>query len=404
MLTVDEATQKLRGLLHKVDGTENIPIEEALGRTLAEAIPAPLDLPPFDSSAMDGYALGGDGKAKKNQSFKVVGESLAGHPSVRPLLEGEACRIFTGAAIPPDARSVVIQEDTRRAGDEITIKDPVETGDNVRIAGMDIAKGEQLAAEGDVLTPFAIGWLAACGISSVRVTRKIRVGVFSTGDELADPGLPLKPGQIYESNRMSLAMLMKSKAVELVDIGRLPDDYQLIKRSIEKITNEIDMLVTSGGVSVGDADFVRPVVEAIGNLEFWNIALKPGKPLAIGKVGRALFFGLPGNPVSTIVTYLLFVAPAIDGLSGSAWKAPTSFQAKLSGTIKHRAGRREYQRGIFTTDGATIVVAPTGDQSSNRLASFHHCNCLILVPAERDNIDDGESVEIHLLPRPDTFA
>ncbi len=404
MLTVDDAQKKLRALIKTIDEYESIPISEALGRSLAWPVTAPIDLPPFDSSAMDGYALSASQTADTGEQFRVVGESLAGHPFTEPLNHGEACRIFTGAAIPSGTTAVAIQEQTFKEGDSIVLSEGVNSGDNIRKKGMDIRMGDRLANTGELLTPFTIGWFAACGISEVNVVRKLRVAIFSTGDELRDPGEELEHGQIYESNRMSLAMLLKSKRVSVTDLGQLKDNKPAIRQAIRTIAPHVDLIIASGGVSVGDTDLVRPVIEEIGKLEFWNIALKPGKPLAVGNVDDSLFFGLPGNPVSTIVTYLLFVAPTIDTLSGLPWRKPTTFAATLSSDIQHRSGRREYQRGVLHSMDGVLHVAQTGDQSSNRLASFYQCNCLIEVPTHRGALRQGESVNVIILPGLHTFV
>jgi molybdopterin molybdotransferase len=224
------------------------------------------------------------------------------------------------------------------------------------------------------------------------------VALFSTGDELIDPGTPLGPGQIYDANRTALRELVSERPVEVLDLGALPDNPQAINRALETAVETADVVVTSGGVSVGDADYVKDVVAQAGSLDFWKIALKPGKPLAVGRVGKALFFGLPGNPVSTIITYLLFVAPTIDRLCGMPDSTPYRLPAILQGTIEHHQGRREYVRGIFGTNGDRVTVSPTGDQSSNRLATFANANCLIVVPEQTDDIKAGSIVDIVLLP------
>ena len=404
MLSVEDAQKRLISLIRKVDESESIPVSDALGRSPAVPVTAPIDLPPFDCSAMDGYAISGTNPFEAGENFEVVGESLAGHPYTEQLNPEQACRILTGAAIPPGTSAIAIQEDTLRKGNSIMLSDDVHAGDNIRRRGMDISAGDRLVNTGEFLSSFAIGWFAACGISEVEVVRKIRVAIFSTGDELQDPGTNLQHGQIYESNRMSLSMLLKSKPAEVTDLGHLKDDKTEIRNAIDSIAGEVDIVVASGGVSVGDTDLVRPVIEEAGNLKFWSIALKPGKPLAVGNVNGSLFFGLPGNPVSTIITYLLFVAPTIDALSGLPWRKPTHFQATLSAAIRHRSGRREYQRGILLSREGTLQVTPTGDQSSNRLASFYQCNCLIEIPSHRGALRQGETVNVWLLPGLHTFV
>ncbi len=397
MLNVDDALRKLGDLTSPVLDTEVIPLTESKGRVVASAVDAPMDLPPFDASAMDGYALHAN-DLNQDGELAVVGESRAGHVCQDPVAPGTAIRIFTGAPIPRGTSAVVIQEDVERHGDQIRFRASLEIGENIRSRGHDIAKTQLLAKGGDRLDAYKISWLAACGVTNVTAVRRIRVALFSTGDELIDPGTPLGPGQIYDANRTALRELVSERPVEVLDLGALPDNPQAINRALETAVETADVVVTSGGVSVGDADYVKDVVAQAGSLDFWKIALKPGKPLAVGRVGKALFFGLPGNPVSTIITYLLFVAPTIDRLCGMPDSTPYRLPAILQGTIEHHQGRREYVRGIFGTNGDRVTVSPTGDQSSNRLATFANANCLIVVPEQIDDIKAGSIVDIVLLP------
>ena len=397
MLNVDDALRKLGDLTSPVLDTEVIPLTESKGRVVASAIDAPMDLPPFDASAMDGYALHAN-DLNQDRALAVVGESRAGHVYQDPLAPGTAIRIFTGAPIPRGTSAVVIQEDVERNGDQISFRASLEIGENIRSRGHDIAKTQLLAKAGDRLDAYKISWLAACGVTNVTAVRRIRVALFSTGDELIDPGTPLGPGQIYDANRTALRELVSERPVEVLDLGALPDDPQAINRALETAAEAADVVVTSGGVSVGDADYVKDVVAQAGSLDFWKIALKPGKPLAVGRVGKALFFGLPGNPVSTIITYLLFVAPTIDRLCGMPDSTPYRLPAILQETIEHHQGRREYVRGVFGMNDDRVTVSPTGDQSSNRLATFANANCLIVVPEQTDDIKAGSIVDIVLLP------
>ena len=404
MLSIEDAQRSLRNLLRRVEGSETISASDSMGRTLHKPVFSPIDVPPFKCSAIDGYALCGMQESRPGDRFKVIGESLAGHPFGEVLNLGEACRIFTGAAIPPGTTAVAPQENTILDKESIVLNENTRYGDNIRKSGSDISAGNRIADVGEYLSPFAVGWFAACGITEVEVVPKVRVAVFSTGDELREPGDELRAGQIFESNRTSISMLLKSKPTEIIDLGHLRDDENAIRNAIDQAANKADLILTSGGVSVGDADYVRPVLEELGALKFWNISLKPGKPLAVGQIRDCLFFGLPGNPVSTIVTYMLFVAPAIDGMSGLPWRKPTTFEATLSGEIEHRAGRREYQRGVFYSKDGVLQVMSTGDQSSNRLASFYQCNCLIEVPSHRDSLRQNEKVNILIFPGQHTFV
>ena len=397
MLNVDDALRKLGDLTSPVLDTEVIPLIESKGRVVASTIDAPMDLPPFDTSAMDGYAVH-ESDLNQDRELAVVGESRAGHVYQNAAAPGTAIRIFTGAPIPRGTSAVVIQEDVERNGDQIRFRASLEIGENIRRRGHDIAKTQVLAKAGDRLDAYKISWLAACGVTNLTAVRRIRVALFSTGDELIDPGTPLGPGQIYDANRTALRELLSERPVEVLDLGALPDDPHAINRALETAAKAADVVVTSGGVSVGDADYVKDVVAQAGSLDFWKIALKPGKPLAVGRVGKALFFGLPGNPVSTIITYLLFVAPTIDRLCGMSDNTPHRLPAILQETIEHHQGRREYVRGVFRTNDDRVTVSPTGDQSSNRLATFANANCLIVVPEQTDDIKAGSVVDIVLLP------
>ena len=397
MLNVDDAQRKLRDLTVRVLETELIPLTEATGRVVAATVRAPMDLPPFDASAMDGYALHAN-DLNLGRELVVVGESRAGHAHLGPLVPGSAVRILTGAPIPKGTAAVVIQEDVARDGDQIRLSGSIEAGENIRRRGHDVAKTRSLVASGDRLDAYKISWLAACGVTQITVARRIRMALFSTGDELIDPGNPLGPGQIYDANRVALRELVSERSVEVLDLGVIPDDPTAIKQTLDTASEAADIIVTSGGVSVGDADYVKDAVDQSGSIAFWKIALKPGKPLAVGRVGKALFFGLPGNPVSTIITYLLFVAPTIDRLCGMPDNTPYRLAAILQGSIEHRQGRREYVRGIFETKGNHVSVSPTGDQSSNRLATFAKANCLIVVPEEAEGLKTGAVVDILLLP------
>ena len=399
MLSVDAAREKLTRIVTPVSGEETVPLDDARNRIIACNIHAPIDLPPFESSAMDGYAVrsvdcGNAGSIR----LQCVGISRAGAPFEGTVGQDEAVRIFTGAEVPEECDAVVLQEDVVSDDRSVSFDTRVTAGMNVRARGNDVTHGAIICRAGDCIGPYDIGWLAACGIPSVRVRRRIRVAVCSTGDELQEPGQPLGKGRIYDSNRRLLRHLLTSKPVTIWNLDRLPDDPVTIEKSLLEVKGQADVVITTGGVSVGDADFVRPVVEKIGQLDFWNIALKPGKPLAVGTIGDTLFIGLPGNPISTIVTYLLFVVPAIDQLSGTHTGAPYEFSAKLANDLKHSLGRREYQRGTFVVRQGEILVKTNADQGSNRLSSMNQANCLIVVPENVGSLDAGAHVRILMLP------
>ncbi|MCY3860145.1 MAG: molybdopterin molybdotransferase MoeA [Gammaproteobacteria bacterium] len=400
MLSIDDAVTRLASSIQPIKDTETVSTAQASLRVLANDVIAPISLPPFTSSAMDGYAIKTSAHGGIGSSFRVVGTSFAGSPyQADGPTDQVAVRIFTGAVVPDWADAVVLQEDVARQAATITLKETPSPGDNIRLIGHDVKKGELLLGEGTKLGAFEVSWLAACGVASVTVVRQVRVAIFSTGDELQDPGQPLSEGQIYDSNRTALTELLKEKPVEIADLGRLPDDPVAIEEAIAETSDKVDLIVTSGGVSVGDADYLRPVIQKLGELTFWNVALKPGKPIAVGRIENALFLGLPGNPVSTIITYLLFVARAVDALSGVSALEPLTMPAILTNTLRHSRGRREYQRGILSRSGDVLCVRSTGDQSSNRLATLAGANCLIVVPESADSIEKGAVVDVLLLAR-----
>ena len=395
LLDVDQAIAKLLAFATPVAEAETVPLGEAVGRVAAEPILAPCDLPPFDCSAMDGYAVCAAGRNNtRPKRFRVVGESLAGHPANCAVAADTAVRIFTGATVPEGADAVFLQEDATERRGVVNTSVAVRPGQHIRRRGHDIARGDVLCAAATRISAYHAAWLAACGIGSVRAKRRVRVAVASTGDELAPPGATLGPGQIYECNRFAVATLLRQRAVDVLDLGCLPDDPVAIGAALADAAGRADLIVTSGGVSVGDADFVTRVLAERGEVAFWRIALKPGKPLAVGRIGDALVMGSPGNPVSALVTYLLFVAPAVERLGGQPPSSPLVLNAKLEHPLTHTPGRREYVRGAMRTQDDELVVRATGDQSSNRLATFAAANCLIVVKEDAKELPSGTSVDV----------
>jgi molybdopterin molybdotransferase len=362
---------------------------------LAAGLTAPVDLPPFAASAMDGYALrSSDLRDAPPFRLQVVGASTAGHPWTGPVPAGACIRVFTGAVVPEALDAVVIQENCSVEGGSVVIHTNVAPGDNLRPRGHDVARGDGLLDGGTRLAAHHIAWLAACGFRSVHVYRRPRVAVLSTGDELAEPGRALAPGQIFDANRLALLALLGSLPLEIVDYGIVPDTADAIRRVLDRAGASCDAVITSGGVSVGDTDLVKETVRCTGTLDIWKLNIKPGKPLAVGRTGRAMFFGLPGNPVSTIVTALLVARPALLALAGASPDPAPAFEATLEGTLRHPPGREEFQRGRFGLRNGRLRVRVTGDQSSNRLASFARANCLIRVPAASGDLEDGDVVSI----------
>lgn len=374
---------------------ETLPCDRAIGRVVAAEVTAPISLPPFRASAMDGYALRSADTARINpRRLRVVGASSAGHPFPGEIPADACIRIFTGAAVPDGLDAVVLQEDCTREGDVVSIGVAVQPGDNIRPIGHDVLQNTPLFGPGTCIGPFEQAWLAACGVTEVRVWRRARVAIFSTGDELIEPGGAIGPGQIFDANRHALHALLGSPAIDLVDLGILPDRLADIESALATAARDYDAVVTTGGVSVGDADHVREVVDRIGQVRLWRLNLKPGKPLAYGRLGRAIFLGLPGNPVSTLVTTLLLARPALRKLCGGVPDSPLALPARLHGHIGHRPGREEYQRGKLTGAGEDPVVSVVGDQSSNRIGSFVQANCLIRIPKDAHDLTDGSRVTV----------
>lgn len=366
---------------------------------LAAPVHAPVDLPPFNASAMDGYAVRRtDFQTHAQQGLRCLGESLAGHPFAGELKPGTCVRVFTGAKVPAKADQVLLQEEVAGVADELvtfTPHNPTETF--IRPIGHDVSAGTELAAPGEVLRGFTLGALAAAGVDQVNVYAQPRVGVFSTGDELVDPGTPpaqLEEGQIYDSNRFTVLNLLRNTPCEAIDLGRLADDPTSVRQAFTAASQQCDLLITSGGVSVGDADFVTATIEELGELNFWRLNLKPGKPLAFGRINNCYVFGLPGNPVSTIVTLLLLAKPAVSHVAGARPEPTLRITARLAGSLAHSPGRTEYQRGIATYTEKGISVSITGDQSSNRLSTFQGANCLVEVPKQASDLEAGALVDI----------
>jgi molybdopterin molybdotransferase len=398
-LGLDEALALLRTTVDPLTAQpETVSLHGAANRVVARTVHSPMDVPPFPASAMDGYAVCTRDPAFAGEPpyrIAVYGESRAGLPFAETPRIDHAVRIFTGAVMPAGCDAVVIQENVQRDGATIVLTQRPQPRANMRPPGHDIALGAELLREGTQLGAFDLAWLAACGLQTVLVRRKIRLALFSTGDELRSAGDTLRFGQIYDSNRFVLRQLLRGAPVEIEDLGILPDDPHIIEETLRKAAAEHDVVMTSGGVSVGDADYVRDIVMRLGRIEFWKIAIKPGKPLAYGRIGNCHFFGLPGNPVSTIVTFLMLVKPVLASLAGARVDPPLRVAATLAADIAHEPGRVEYQRATYSYDARNaLYVQPTSDQSSNRIGSFHSANCLIEVPRTSGNLGHGSTVEI----------
>ncbi len=361
LLSVDEALAKMLAGAKPVAEIEEIATLDAADRVLARDQVSTMDVPPMDNSAMDGYALRLADLKGPGTKLKVSQRIAAGAAGA-PLAPGTAARIFTGAPIPPGADAVVMQEFCAAEGDQVTVKKAPKPGEWIRLTGSDIRAGSCILAAGRRLLPQDIGLAASVGIKSLPVRRRVRLGLFFTGDELVMPGEPLSPGRIYNSNRFTLRGLAQLFGCEIRDYGIVPDTLEATRAVLRRSAQECDLIVTSGGVSVGEADFVKPAVEAEGSLLMWRIAMKPGRPLAFGTAGAAAFIGLPGNPVSSFVTFLLFVRPFLLRLQGIGEVAPRAIEARADFDWPEPDARREFLRVKWNAHGG-LDLYPTQDSA-----------------------------------------
>ncbi len=395
-LRVDEARKRILDALNTVSGTEQLAVRQCLSRVLAEDIHSTINVPSHINSAMDGYALqGSDIPADGTARLNIIGRAMAGSPFSGSVAAGQCVRIMTGAKMPQGADTVIMQENITVDGERIIIGTGHKAGQNVRQAGEDLATGERVFSAGKLITPADLGMLASMGIAEVRVQRRVRVAFFSTGDELRSVGQPLGDGQIYDSNRYTLHGMLTRLGVELLDMGVIADRRDDIESAFQSASQIADVLITSGGVSVGEADFVKETLEKIGEVNFWKIAMKPGRPLAVGRIGQCQFFGLPGNPVSAMVTFYQFVQPALQRLSGQDASPPLRLKAKTASGLKKAPGRIDYQRGwLETDDQGELVVHSTGQQGSGMLSSMGKANCFIVLPLESKGVEAGSLVTV----------
>jgi molybdopterin molybdotransferase len=391
LMSVENAILNIQHAIHAVDETEVVDLLDALDRVLAEDILSRINVPAYDNSAMDGYAVF---TTANRTEFILVGQALAGHAFSGELKPGEAIRIMTGAVIPAGANTVVMQELVTLDGNKISVTAYPGIGDNIRKAGEDLAKGSLVLAKSHRITAVDIGLLASLGCSRLTVFRRLRVAILSTGDELTPIHQELKPGNIYDSNRYLLHALLKRLDVEIIDMGLIADDQQKISLVIQNAMQTADAIITTGGVSVGDADYTKNALTESGEIHFWKIAMKPGKPFAFGKIDNGYFFGLPGNPVSAIVTYHQLVLPGLRKLSGEIFSEKEYITTIAADSLKKQPGRKDYQRGILFNEDQCNKVKSTGMQSSGMLRSMAKANCYIVLEAERGSVKAGETVTV----------
>ncbi|MDT8426275.1 MAG: molybdopterin molybdotransferase MoeA [Methyloprofundus sp.] len=393
LMGISAALENIRALLSPIQDAESVNLHEALGRVLAQSCRAPFHLPAFPNSSMDGYAF--NSADIKNTPFNLeqVGISWAGRPFTGELLAGQCVRIFTGAAVPAGADSVAMQEQVTCSEQIIHFPASIQAKHNIRYVGEDVRQDDNLLAAPKQLSAIDLGLLASAGIYEVRVIRKIRIAFFSTGDELSSIGSALAAGQIYDSNRYTLTALLNNPCYTVTDLGVIRDDKASIHTCLLAAAQCNDVIISTGGASVGDADFIKEILDEIGQVNFWKLAIKPGKPLAFGRIQACHFFGLPGNPISVMATFQQIVTPALRQLTGLNNNAPLRFKAVCNSQLRKQSGRQEFQRGILSqTESGAFAVVSAGKQGSNILSASSRANCYIVLTREQRNVAAGTEV------------
>ncbi|HCH0928001.1 TPA: bifunctional molybdopterin-guanine dinucleotide biosynthesis adaptor protein MobB/molybdopterin molybdotransferase MoeA [Vibrio parahaemolyticus] len=393
-LSVVQGQEKILSLVNTVSEIEACKIENAYGRVLAEHIISPVNVPQYTNSAMDGYAIRSDDVDR--DSYQVVAEVMAGHAYDQPLQVGQAVKIMTGAPTPLNGDTVVMREQASQEGDKVTFNGSnIKAGQNVRQAGEDLAIGSDVFTAGTRLASPEMGMIASLGFGEANVFRKLKVAVFSTGDEVQAPGTEQKANSIYDSNRFTIMGMLEKLGCEILDFGILEDNEQLMIEALENASAQADVVMTSGGVSVGDADYIKLALDKLGQIDFWRINMRPGRPLAFGQINNKPFFGLPGNPVAVMVSFINFVEPALRKMQGEQGWKPLKVNAIATENLRSRQGRTEFSRGIYELDDTgRLTVRTTGKQGSGILRSMSEANCLIEISPAIDTVKAGESVTI----------
>ena len=396
-LRVDKALEAIRACLSPITATEDIEIRQVLGRVLAQDIVPAINVPAHDNSAMDGYAVRFSDLQAGETVLEEAGSAFAGRTFQGKVGPGQCVRVMTGAVMPLGTDTVVIQELARRDGNRILIPPGQKKAQNVRYAGEDLKAGSAVLRSGKQISPADLGLIASLGIGRLAVKRKLRVAFFATGDELASIGAPLKEGEVYDSNRYTLHGMLARLGVEITDLGVVRDDPKLLEAAFRRAAKNADAVITTGGVSVGEADFTRELMAKLGEVLFWKIAMRPGRPMAFGRIDDAFLFGLPGNPVAVMVTFYQFVRDALLHLSGRTddYSIPL-LKAKAGEPLRKVPGRTEYQRGILFREGNEWQVRTTGQQGSGVLRSMSEANCFIVLEHERGKVDAGDLVSVQL--------
>jgi len=393
-LHVDKAREAMRACIAPLTESETLPIRAALGRVLGQEIVPGVNVPAHDNSAMDGYAVR---FADIDKPLTDIGTALAGKPFGGSVGPAQCVRIMTGAVMPAGADTVVIQEVVKRDGSRIIVPPGQKRAQHVRYAGEDLKLGVPVLKPGKLLRPSELGLIASLGMGEVRAIRKLRVAFFSTGDELASIGTALKAGEVYDSNRYTLHGMLARLGAEITDLGVVRDDPAALEAALRRAA-QADAIVTTGGVSVGEADFIKQLMAKLGEVHFWKIAMRPGRPMAFGRIGDAWLFGLPGNPVAVMVTFYQVVRDALLHLAGRTddYAIPL-LRASAADSIRKVPGRTEYQRGVLFKDGGEWKVRTTGQQGSGVLRSMAEANCFIVLEHERGAVKAGEQVQVQLM-------
>ncbi|WP_353573205.1 gephyrin-like molybdotransferase Glp [Candidatus Albibeggiatoa sp. nov. BB20] len=399
-LSVSQALERIIQTVQPITGYKQVNLHQALGCILAEDIQSPMQVPTYTNSAMDGYAVNAtDLNIEGVQSLQLVGSVFAGHPFEQSIQQGQCVRIMTGAMLPQGVDTVIMQEHVEVDAEQIKFNPQQhKAGQNVRLAGEDMQLGQVVLNVGKQILPPELGLLASLGIAEIRIKPKLRVAFFSTGDELCPVGQPLKSGQIYDSNRYQLFGVLARLNLEVIDMGVIPDDLEQIEQAFTTASQIADVLITSGGVSVGDADYVKQILDKLGQINFWKIAMKPGHPLTFGTINQATFFGLPGNPVSALVTFYQFVQPALQRMMGQSDIAQLTWKVRCLSKLKKKKGRTEFQRGILKqAEDGEWVVTTTGAQGSHIIRSMSEANCFIVLQEHQTVVNESEYVTVQPL-------
>jgi molybdopterin molybdotransferase len=396
-LSAEDVGEFLARLVAPVTELEKVSVLDALGRVLAHDLVSPISVPPHDNSAMDGFAFDGAQLGDRALQLEVVGTALAGKAWQGEVKPGQCVKIMTGAIMPAGLDTVVPQEFTKLVA-ENHVEIPaglLQPGDNRRHKGEDLMQGRAALAAGELLGPAACGLIASLGIAQVDVVRRLRVAYFSTGDEILSLGEPLREGAVYDSNRYTVRGLLAKLGCEVIDLGVIRDEPALLEQAFRDAAARADAIITSGGVSVGEADFTKAMMKKLGDVAFWKIAMRPGRPMAVGSIDRSVLFGLPGNPVAVMVTFLAFVRPALLRMMGARATAPVYLRARSAEAMRKKPGRTEYQRGTVarTPDGG-LEVRTTGNQGSGVLSSMVQANGLIVLHHAQGNVAPGEEVDV----------